>query len=133
MTATPRRAVLARYLLAGTILCAPALVAQLAAQGSQNGQGTTTAQPAWDPQQILRAETYVRPPAVIERIIMAPRVDISFTTPSPDRKWFIRTPGHERGDIRRLGQVADGQAPVTKHWDLAQGLGCNLRLGRSFA
>ena len=29
-------------------------------------------QQVWDPQQILRTETYVRPPAVVERIIMAP-------------------------------------------------------------
>ena len=106
MTATPRRVIFARYLLAGTTLCTPALiaplVAPLGAQGSQNSQGST-AQPAWDPQQILHTETYVRPPAVIERIIMAPRVDISFTTPSPDRKWFVRTPGHDRGDIDRFG------------------------------
>ena len=33
-------------------------------------------QQAWNPQEILRTETYVKPPAVIERIIMAPRVDI---------------------------------------------------------
>src|SRR5690348_16881982 len=103
MTATPRRVVLARYLLAGATLCTPALAAPLAAQGSQNSQGTSAQPTAWDPQQILRTETYVKPPAVIERIIMAPRVDISFTTPSPDRKWFLRTPGTDRGDIDKFG------------------------------
>src|SRR5690242_4173714 len=60
--------------------------------------------PSWDPQQILRTEKYVHPPALIERIITAPRVDISFTSPSPDRKWFLRTVGPERGDLKYYGK-----------------------------
>jgi dipeptidyl aminopeptidase/acylaminoacyl peptidase len=107
MTATLGRAVFARYLLAGTSLCASVFAAPLAApllaQNSQNTQTASIANGPWDPQQILRTETYVKPPAVIERIIMAPRVDISFTTPSPDRKWFLRTPGFDRGDIDKFG------------------------------
>ncbi|HEX4683199.1 MAG TPA: prolyl oligopeptidase family serine peptidase [Gemmatimonadaceae bacterium] len=63
----------------------------------------TVTQQGWDPQAILRTETYVKPPAVIERIVMAPRIDISFANPSPDRKWFIRTPGSDRGDIDKFG------------------------------
>src|SRR5258706_8039262 len=31
----------------------------------------------WDPQAILHTESYVRPPALLERIITAPRTDIS--------------------------------------------------------
>jgi dipeptidyl aminopeptidase/acylaminoacyl peptidase len=58
----------------------------------------------WNPQQTLRTETYVKPPANIERIIMAPRTDISFTLPSPDRKWFLRAPGFDRGDIDEYGK-----------------------------
>jgi dipeptidyl aminopeptidase/acylaminoacyl peptidase len=95
MIASPRRVIVA---LAGTTL----LASVLGAQNSQNGN-TATSGSSWDPQQILRTETYVKPPAVIERIIMAPRVDISFTTPSPDRKWFLRTPGADRGDIDKFG------------------------------
>lgn len=57
----------------------------------------------WDPQQILRTESFVKPPANIERMIMAPRVDISFTTPSPDARWFLRTTGADRGDIKAYG------------------------------
>ncbi|MEO7083855.1 MAG: prolyl oligopeptidase family serine peptidase [Gemmatimonadaceae bacterium] len=68
------------------------LVAQTAA-----GQG-------WNPQQVLRTETYVKPPADIEKVIMTPRTDISFTTPSPDRKWFVRLPGADRGDIDEYGK-----------------------------
>jgi dipeptidyl aminopeptidase/acylaminoacyl peptidase len=60
---------------------------------------------AWDPQQVLRTEKYVHPPALIERIITAPRVDISFTNASPDRKWFLRTVGPERGDVKFYGKA----------------------------
>src|ERR1043166_4903035 len=78
-------------LSAATIVVLP-----LAAQNNVVQQG-------WDPQQILRTEAYVKPPAVVERIIMAAPCDISFTNPSPDRKWFLRTPGAERGDIDKYG------------------------------
>jgi dipeptidyl aminopeptidase/acylaminoacyl peptidase len=53
---------------------------------------------------ILSSETYVRPPAVVDRIIMAPRTDISFTQPSPDRKWFLKSPGLDRGDVAQFGK-----------------------------
>jgi len=80
--------------------------------GAQNGSGASQNAPSvasnpgggFNPQQILRTETYVKPPAAIERIIMAPRTDISFTNPSPDRHWFIRTPGADRGDIEEYGK-----------------------------
>jgi dipeptidyl aminopeptidase/acylaminoacyl peptidase len=62
------------------------------------------ASPSWDAQQILRTEKYVHPPALIERVITAPRVDISFTSPSPDRKWFLRIVGPERGDLKYYGK-----------------------------
>jgi dipeptidyl aminopeptidase/acylaminoacyl peptidase len=62
------------------------------------------AQESWNPDEILKKEGYVRPPAVVERIITAPRVDISFSTPSPDRKWFVRTAMRDRGDIRDYGK-----------------------------
>jgi dipeptidyl aminopeptidase/acylaminoacyl peptidase len=71
--------------------------------GAQNGN--TAAAQEWNPQQILRTETYVHPPAVIERIVMTPRTDISFTTPSPDRHWFVRMPGMDRGDIEDYGKT----------------------------
>ncbi|MEP6493367.1 MAG: prolyl oligopeptidase family serine peptidase [bacterium] len=71
--------------------------------GAQNAAQTATSQ-NWNPQQILRTETYVHPPADVERIIMAPRTDISFTAPSPDRKWFLRAPGEDRGDIEEYGK-----------------------------
>ncbi|HLE57987.1 MAG TPA: hypothetical protein VJB15_12945, partial [Rhodothermia bacterium] len=58
----------------------------------------------WDPQVILRSEGYVRPPADLERMILAPRVNISFAAPSPDRNWFLRGVGPTRNDILTRGQ-----------------------------
>src|SRR4026208_2360448 len=62
------------------------------------------AQDSWNPDEVLKKEGYVRPPAVVERIITAPRTDISFSTPSPDRKWFVRTAMADRGDVRDYGK-----------------------------
>ena len=65
---------------------------------------SNAAQPAWDPHQILRAESFVKPPADVERIIRAARTDITFSAPSPDRKWFLRTPASDRGTIADYGK-----------------------------
>jgi len=62
------------------------------------------AQGPWNPDEVLKKEGYVKPPAVVERIITANRTDISFSTPSPDRKWFVRTAMPDRGDIRDYGK-----------------------------
>jgi dipeptidyl aminopeptidase/acylaminoacyl peptidase len=62
------------------------------------------AQESWNPDEVLRKEGYVKPPAVVERIITAQRTDISFSTASPDRKWFVRTAMTDRGDIRDYGK-----------------------------
>jgi dipeptidyl aminopeptidase/acylaminoacyl peptidase len=70
--------------------------AQLSAQPAPAASG-------WDPQQILRTERFVKPPANLERMIMTPRVDISFTNQSPDGRWFLRPTGADRGDIRAYG------------------------------
>jgi len=67
------------------------------------GAQAPAAASSWDPQAILRIERFVKPPANLERMIMAPRVDISFTNPSPDRQWFLRTTGVDRGDIKAYG------------------------------
>ena len=57
----------------------------------------------WDARQILRTESFVKPPANLVRMITTPRVDISFTNASPDRRWFLRATGSDRGDIRAYG------------------------------
>jgi dipeptidyl aminopeptidase/acylaminoacyl peptidase len=80
------------------------LVLFAASTAAGQSANAVTQQDAWDPQRILKTETYVRPRAAIERIIMAPRVDISFTSPSPDRKWFLKTEGADRGDVVAYGK-----------------------------
>jgi hypothetical protein len=62
------------------------------------------AQDAWNPDEVLKKEGYVKPPAVVERIITTPRTDISYSLQSPDRKWFVRTAMPDRGDIRDYGK-----------------------------
>ena len=68
------------------------------------GAQAVGAQGTRNPEEILKTETYVRPPAVVERIITAPRADISFTNPSPDRRWFLRAAVPDRGDIDDYGK-----------------------------
>ena len=81
-----------------------AAVFALASSTRAQENSSTGASRGWDPQEVLRAERYVRPPADLERLILAPRVDISFTAPSPDRTWFLRGVGPTRGDILLRGK-----------------------------
>jgi dipeptidyl aminopeptidase/acylaminoacyl peptidase len=81
-----------------------AVALTLLAPGSASAQSAANGA-SWDPQAILREETFVKPPAVVERIVTAPRVDIAFENPSPDRRWFLRTSGPDRGDIRDYGKA----------------------------
>jgi dipeptidyl aminopeptidase/acylaminoacyl peptidase len=82
-----------------TTLAATAMLASFAAVHTLAAQQTG----AWDPQAVIKAESYVKPPAVLERIVTAPRTDISFTTPNADRSWFLRTTGKERGTVATYG------------------------------
>ena len=86
---SPRRA--AACLAAALVVATPALVQ---AQNANAG---------WDAQQILRTESFVKPPENLVRMITTPRVDISFTNASPDRRWFLRATGSDRGDIKAYG------------------------------
>ncbi len=78
-------------LLCAAGLLIPATIAQAQSAG------------AWDPQAILKTEQYVRPPAVIERIVLAPRTDISFDAPNADRSWFLRSTGKDRAAVATFG------------------------------
>jgi dipeptidyl aminopeptidase/acylaminoacyl peptidase len=111
---------MARYLAVGAIAVALPLQAQ-----------NSTAQNGWDPQQILRTEAYVKPPADVERIIRAARTDISFTTPSPDRKWFLRTPASDRGYIADYGKphIYLGGVQVDTRANRARSLTTSTRKG----
>lgn len=92
---TSLRAV-ARRLAALTFALASA-AASLSAQVSPDANG-------WDPQEVLRAERFVMPPKVIERIITTPRTDISFDEPNADRSWFLRMTGRDRGAVAAYGK-----------------------------
>jgi dipeptidyl aminopeptidase/acylaminoacyl peptidase len=91
----------------------------------------TAAQQSWNPQEILHTEKFVRPPAEVERIILAPRTDISFTAPSPDRKWFLKTTGKDRGDIDAYGKphVYLGGVQVDTKANRARSLTTSTRRG----
>ena len=80
---------------------------------------------------LLTTETYVRPPAVVDRIIMSPRTDISFTMPSPDRKWFLKSPGLDRGDVAQFGKphIYFGGLQVDAHANRARILTTSTHLG----
>jgi dipeptidyl aminopeptidase/acylaminoacyl peptidase len=82
---------------------APTLAAVLLLAGPLTAQNAAGA-PGYNPQEILRTEAFVKPPADIERMIMAPRTDISFTAPNADRSWFLRATGDDRGDIMAYGK-----------------------------
>src|SRR4051812_38717822 len=56
---------------------------------AQNSQASTVAQQG-SPRELLAKETYVKPPAVVERIVTAPRNNVALTNPSPDRKHFLK-------------------------------------------
>ncbi|MFI5233915.1 MAG: DPP IV N-terminal domain-containing protein, partial [Gemmatimonadales bacterium] len=80
---------------------------------------------------LLTTETYVRPPAVVDRIIMSPRTDISFAMPSPDRKWFLKSPGLDRGDVAQFGKphIYFGGLQVDAHANRARILTTSTHLG----
>ena len=81
-----------------------AVLLALAATRAVAQTASPVARAEWNPEQVLRSEKYVRPPANVERIITAPRTDISFTSPSPDRRWFLRMVGPARGDLQYYGK-----------------------------
>ncbi len=88
---------------AAPLLSALSLASMLSVANVSSAQSNSAA-PAWNPQEVLRTERFVKPPENLERMIMTPRVDISFTNPSPDRTWFLRATGTDRGDIKAFGK-----------------------------
>jgi len=106
--ATTRRPILAHVHRVGAIALSAYLPfvgsSTLHAQSATSAAASNAPNSAWNPQEALRAERFIKPPANIERMIMAPRVDISFTNPSPDRTWFLRATGADRGDINAYGK-----------------------------
>ena len=66
------------------------------------GQGVV--QRGWNPKEVLAAEHYVKPPEVVERIVAAPRNAVSFTNPSPDRRYFLKMESEGLASIDVFGK-----------------------------
>ncbi len=67
--------------------------------GAQN-----VVQQGWNPKEVLAKETYVKPPEIVERIVSAPRNNVSFTNPSPDHKYFLKNETEGLGTIEMFGK-----------------------------
>jgi dipeptidyl aminopeptidase/acylaminoacyl peptidase len=67
--------------------------------GAQN-----VTQQGWNPKEVLAKETYVKPPEIVERIVAAPRNNVAFTNPSPDRKYFLKTESEGLPSIDAFGK-----------------------------
>ena len=70
------------------------------AQQQQDG-GTS----AWSPREVLAKETYVKPPAAIERLVTAPRHNnVSLANQSPDRRWFVKLQTEGLPSVQAFGK-----------------------------
>jgi dipeptidyl aminopeptidase/acylaminoacyl peptidase len=67
--------------------------------GAQN-----VAQQGWNPKEALASEKYVQPPEIVTRIVAAPRNNVSFTNPSPDKKYFLKTESEGLPSIDAFGK-----------------------------
>ena len=56
------------------------------------------------PKEVLAKETYVKPPEIVERIVTAPRNNVAFTNPSPDKKYFLKTESEGLPSIDAFGK-----------------------------
>jgi dipeptidyl aminopeptidase/acylaminoacyl peptidase len=62
-------------------------------------------QQGWNPKEVLAAESYVKPPAIVERIVTAPRNNVALTTPSPDKKHFLKVDSEGLPGIEAFGKL----------------------------
>jgi dipeptidyl aminopeptidase/acylaminoacyl peptidase len=59
----------------------------------------------WSPKEILATESYVRPPAAIEKLVTAPRQNnVSLSNQSPDRKWFVKLQSEGLPSVQTFGK-----------------------------
>src|SRR5437763_15160023 len=62
-------------------------------------------QQGWNPKEILAKETYVKPPEIVERIVTAPRNNVAFTNPSPDKHFFLKAESEGLPSIEAFGKL----------------------------
>ena len=78
-------------------------VAALAAAALPLG-AQSVVQQGWNPKEILANETYVKPPEIVERIVSAPRNNVAFTNPSPDKRYFLKMESEGLPSIEVFGK-----------------------------
>ncbi len=66
----------------------------------------TVTQQGWNPKEVLAKETYVKPPEIVERIVTAPRNNVAFTNPSPDKQVLPQDRERRTSVDRRVRQAA---------------------------
>jgi len=81
-------------------------------------------QQGWNPKEILAQETYAKPPAVVERIVAAPRNNVAFTNPSPDKRYFLKTESEGLPTIDAFGKP---------HYRLSTGFEVDFKANRARA
>src|SRR6185436_19434803 len=88
LTSTPR------IRIAGITVAVLAFAAPVAAQNVSR-----------TPDQVLASESYVRPPAEIERLVLAPRyLNVSLTNQSPTRHHFLKLQGDGIPTVQSFGK-----------------------------
>ena len=93
----PRFLSLRRRLALLSVPAAFVLALPLAAQN--------VAQQGWNPKEVLAAENFVKPPAIVERIVAAPRNNVALTNPSPDKKHFLKIDSDGLPTIDAFGKL----------------------------
>ena len=81
------------------VVLASATIAFALPLGAQN-----VLQQSWDPKEVLAKETYQRPPAVVERIVTAPRNNVALTNPNADHSYFLKVESEGLPGIEAFGK-----------------------------
>src|SRR5690349_1607233 len=96
-----RRATTAVLLAPAWLVLVPVAAHAQAQAQTQQQDGAKT----WSPKEVLATESYVRPPAEIERLVTAPRQNnVSLTNQSPDRKWFLKLQSEGLPSVQTFGK-----------------------------
>ena len=99
MPHTFRRISARAFVIPAVLTVAFASLARAQQNSADNGKEELPAK------QRLAAETYVRPPAAIERLVTAPRQNnVSLSNQSPNRKWFLKLQSEGLPSIQAFGK-----------------------------
>jgi dipeptidyl aminopeptidase/acylaminoacyl peptidase len=100
-------------------------VASLVSTGLPFALGAqSVVQQGWNPREVIAQPTYAKPPAIVERIVAAPRNSVSFTNPSPDKRYFLKTESEGLPSIDVFGKP---------HYRLSTGFEVDFKANRSRA